>query len=174
MVNYFIKNNDQKQLYFQLKKNFEDSCNCFSGVYAIFKKGLCLYVGQSKNLPSRISTHLCGKYEVSDMILVFELYDEDQLNNFENFMINILKPIENVLVDFTSKTNIENIESQLVYEYDYCIKNNIDFDINKIIKSSDKIIGNSKNTLFICNELNLVEMLQEDSVSNIIRTVFKD
>ena len=84
-----------------------------SGLYAIFKEDICLYVGQSKNIPSRLSTHLTGRYEEADRIDVCficedffgDFHERSKaaqtaiLVNNENELINRLKPIENIFVD---------------------------------------------------------------------------
>ena len=59
---------NQKVLYFKLNNTFNLQVDSelnhkFSGIYAIFKDDICLYVGQSSNLASRIATHLKGKYK---------------------------------------------------------------------------------------------------------------
>ena len=104
------KNEEQKELFYDLdwffKKCSEDGEKT-KGVYAIYKDDICLYVGQSKNIPSRIATHLSGKYANVDKILIYvdsEYIDESSENTLtetEKYLINRLKPIENVLVDFS-------------------------------------------------------------------------
>ena len=109
----------QKVLYFKLNNSFnmeiikEENLK-LAGIYAIFKDGICLYVGQSKNLASRIATHLKGKYENADYVCVWNIehigfsnfYYEDTINqshildNAEKFIMKELKPIENILIDF--------------------------------------------------------------------------
>ncbi len=103
------KNEEQKELFFDLdwffKKCSEDGEKT-KGIYVIYKDDICLYVGQSKNIPSRIATHLIGKYVNSDKILIYtdteyiEDSSEHTLLETEKYLINRLKPIENVLVDF--------------------------------------------------------------------------
>ncbi len=114
------KSEDQKELYFDLdwffkKTNPEKT----SGIYSIYKKDICVYVGQSKNIPSRIATHLSGKYKTADKIAIYTdadyIGDEDSdvvLLETEKYLIKKLEPIENVLVDFGRDINTELIFSQ--------------------------------------------------------------
>ena len=109
----------QKVLYFKLNNSFnmeiiKEENTKLSGIYAIFKDSICLYVGQSKNLASRIATHLKGKYENADYVCVWNIehigfpnfyYEDNQsqthiLDNAEKFIMKELKPIENILIDF--------------------------------------------------------------------------
>lgn len=103
------RKDEQKELYFDLDRVFKISYeHKISGIYVLYKDNICLYVGQSKNIASRIATHLSGKYKNIDKILVFnddEHYDDednvDVLDYSEKFAFKIFKPIENLLVDFT-------------------------------------------------------------------------
>ena len=107
-----------KSIYFKLNNSLHlldpptSSTYKISGIYAIYKNDICYYVGQSKNLPSRVATHLSGKYSVADRVDLFfvdleafgDFYDrskEDQsriLENNESRAIDLLEPIENILV----------------------------------------------------------------------------
>ena len=116
---FYIADIEQKELYFRINNvlNLEKSTQEkeISGIYAIYKKGICLYVGQSKNLASRVATHLCGKYKEADYIYIFDIRDigfsdydkrndvskKSILDNCEKYMISILKPIENIIADFS-------------------------------------------------------------------------
>lgn len=112
----------QKVLYFKVNNAFNLQVNSelnfkFSGIYAIFKDDVCLYVGQSNNLASRITTHLKGKYGVATDIFIWNIEDigfsnfreRDKisrsaiLDNCEKYLIAKLKPIENLLVDMDFK-----------------------------------------------------------------------
>ena len=70
MFSYFTKSKKQKDLFFQLDYEFKKiDENRLSGIYAIYKDDVCLYVGQSKNLSSRLATHLSGKYKLCSKII---------------------------------------------------------------------------------------------------------
>lgn len=115
-----IHNLDIKQeaLYFKLNSAFSletiDGLNeKIKGVYAIYKDNICLYVGQSKNIASRIATHLRGKYQEATSIYIWDVRNigfsnfmersaESQksiLNNCEQSLMVKLKPIENLLIN---------------------------------------------------------------------------
>ncbi len=153
MFALFEKEQEQKDLFFQLKQYMQYDKQKLAGIYAIFKDDICLYVGQSKNIPSRLATHLNGKYKIADTIFVFhDDADIDDLLPSEKYLIKHLKPIENVLVNFT-----EDIEtSELIHTfYDYekgAFKDLMDWFSYKIV--------NDTNELFICDDsvpLNLLE-----------------
>jgi len=106
---------EQKELYFKLNDIFcLEKEGKVAGIYAIFKEDICLYVGQSQNVASRIATHLKGKYETASDIYIWDIKDcgfdsffekskESQkaiLINAENWMFKQLKPIENLAIDF--------------------------------------------------------------------------
>ena len=129
-----------KHLYFNLNNSLHlanPPCSPtykMAGLYAIYKNDICYYVGQSKNLPSRISTHLTGKYKSADRVDVYFIGDENQegfysnskegqksiLENNENWLISRLKPIENILVGDGSSDY-----SALCYDF---VDNNGDLD----------------------------------------------
>lgn len=110
---------DSKDLYFKLNNSLLMSdpfvisqTMKVAGLYAIYKNNLCLYVGQSKNLASRIATHLTGKYKSCNRVDVFyicEMYEDfytreaktqkEILEHNEMFLINTLNPTENIIVD---------------------------------------------------------------------------
>ena len=107
-----------KSIYFKLNNSLHlldpptSSTYKISGIYAIYKNDICYYVGQSKNLPSRVATHLSGKYSVADRVDLFfvdleafdDFYDRSKdnqrriLENNESRAIDLLEPIENILV----------------------------------------------------------------------------
>lgn len=109
---------DSKQLYFKLNNSLQICSNenqsptlKFAGLYAIFKNGVCYYVGQSQNLSSRISQHITGKYSEADTIVVYfatsngfpDFYDRGKevrkgiLEGNEMYLIKMFKPIENLI-----------------------------------------------------------------------------
>lgn len=119
MLTHFEKPEDSKELYFKLSNslqitNFNDKSKAskFAGLYAIYKSGNCMYVGQSQNIASRISQHLSGKYESADRVFLFlatsngygDFFDRDVnsrksiLEANENLLISKLKPIENLML----------------------------------------------------------------------------
>jgi len=109
----FQKEDEQKKLFFQINDFFkcvkEDyEIDKISGLYSIYQNDLCLYVGQSSNLPSRLATHIKGKYENCTKIEVFvDTEDYGDLLSYEKQLMQKLKPTENVLVDFTEKIDID-------------------------------------------------------------------
>ena len=123
MLSVFIKPESSKELYFKLNNSLQIFSPVITkhykihGVYAIYKDGVCYYVGQSKNLPSRISTHLCGKYALADRVELFfvdgdffpdyiDLSKDKQktiLEASESYLIDKLKPVENILVSAAPK-----------------------------------------------------------------------
>ncbi len=116
------KNTEQRQLYFDLKWMFQKSNGLTKtiGVYAIYNDDICVYVGQSKNIASRLATHLSGRYKKATKILVFEDLeyvtspesDTKMLIETEKYLIKKLSPIENILADHTIEINNDNLMSQ--------------------------------------------------------------
>jgi len=115
---------EQKTLYFKLNNAFnmdmENELNQkLQGIYAIYSNNICLYVGQSKNLASRIATHIRGKYEKSTEIYLWNIEDigfndflrrskaiqQSILDNSEKLYMQKLKPIDNVNIDMDFKLN---------------------------------------------------------------------
>lgn len=106
---------DQKALYFKLKSSFEISdIESYIGLYSIHKNGVCVYVGQSKNIPSRLATHLKGKYKTADLVKIYLAVNngfsdingrskgsiESVLTSNEKMLIKHLEPIENIIADY--------------------------------------------------------------------------
>jgi hypothetical protein len=77
MISIFECERESKTLFFKLNNAFHlldpesSSTYKIAGIYAIYKNGVCHYVGQSKNLPSRLATHLCGKYKDADTVKIY-------------------------------------------------------------------------------------------------------
>lgn len=109
---------EQKVLYFKLNNSINMNTDVelsykMSGIYAIYKDDLCLYVGQSSNLASRVATHLSGKYQTATHIYAWKIEDigfpdyrtyikeikEQILDKSEKYLMSILKPIENIDID---------------------------------------------------------------------------
>ena len=133
---------EQKDLYFVLNKYFtlEQDETKYSGIYALFKNDLCLYVGQSSNIASRLATHLSGKYKNIDRIFIFDGHSKNNLDESEEYAIQFFKPIENVLADYTKKVNIDNIID--------CFR---DYENGApLFKSYEMLVNNYY--VFICND----------------------
>lgn len=109
---------EQKALYFKLNNAFNMEYSTeenikLTGVYAIYNGDTCLYVGQSKNLASRIATHLRGKYKKATDIHIWDVESigfedfakrsqsakEIILNNCEKYLMSLLKPVDNLAID---------------------------------------------------------------------------
>ena len=132
-----IDDTDQEALYFKLNSAFgisnaDGKNRKIKGIYAIFKDDICLYVGQSKNIASRLATHLRGKYKDSTYIAVwniknvgfsdFDTRSKDSqmsiLLNTEKYIMALLKPIENLDIDmdFKCEDNQKPDVSYLTFE----------------------------------------------------------
>jgi len=118
MLAVFERPEESKALYFHLNNAIHlasppcSSTYKIAGIYAIYKNDVCYYVGQSTNLPSRLATHLTGKYSVVDRVELHFIGDETYKNfytqpkhiqkmileNNESWLISELKPIENLIV----------------------------------------------------------------------------
>ena len=162
-----ISNISQKHLFYKLKNAFHTTeieelveASKISGVYAIFKDDKCYYVGQSKNLPSRLATHIKGKYSFADKIIVFttlsngfadfnSLDSESQkliLENNETRLIQFLKPIDNIIVNYDKEIGNEKVFDILIdyielenekVEQDYCVDFTIQIEKHNIYISDD-------------------------------------
>ena len=142
MFAYFRKSKSQKELFFQLNSTIAiEKANKISGVYAIYKSDVCLYVGQSSNIPSRLATHLCGRYANADKIFIFENNNDEDLILNEKYIIQKLKPVDNILVDYD-----EDIEIDSLFCYLQDLKNNEDINI---LDYYNFCIINDKPNIFI-------------------------
>jgi hypothetical protein len=119
MITLFsIQDLEQKELFFKLSNAFSLRENAVlsrkvSGLYAIFQDGVCHYVGLSTNLPSRLATHLRGKYASCTTIRVYlpeengfpDFYERNEsarkeiLSLNEKALMAYLKPIDNIDID---------------------------------------------------------------------------
>lgn len=119
MIEYFhnkqIEHNDYKSLYILLSKSFKklDSSvqEKMSGVYMIYNdRKQLMYIGQSKNIASRLTTHIRGKYKNAYKIDIIDLdfINNNYLDSVERFLITKLKPIDNIMVD--EKYDINHLE----------------------------------------------------------------
>ena len=66
----------------------------YSGVYALFYKGVCVYVGKSNNVPSRLKQHLKERIKDFDD---FEIYYTLGRDCLEKYLIMTIKPFYNIL-----------------------------------------------------------------------------
>ena len=142
MFTYFRKSKSQKELFFQLNSIMTiEKANKISGVYAIYKSDVCLYVGQSSNIASRLATHLCGRYADSDKIFIFENNNDEDLILNEKYMIQSLKPTDNILVDYD-----EEIKTDSLFCYLQDLKLGGDIDV---LDYCDFCIINDKPNIFV-------------------------
>lgn len=111
MITCFKKSESQRELFSQLNHSMiiESDEKTIKGVYIIFKDNVCVYVGQSSNIASRLATHLSGKYKNANEIFVFVPEFEEDLIITEKYCIQKLQPTENLRVDFDEKINIDDI-----------------------------------------------------------------
>lgn len=113
MLHYIHKPDSQKELYFSIN-------NCIEfidkeGVYAIYNGDICSYVGQSKNVASRLATHLSGKYaNCTDVYFVLN-HCENSLDATERFLIQELKPTDNIMVNYDEELNKDEIFESFHY-----------------------------------------------------------
>lgn len=167
MINYFNSFN-QKDLYFKIQNVISYQNGRVYGIYAIFKDDLCVYVGQSSNLASRIATHLSGKYKNAtriDLFLNGDSCSKERLLNSERYAINKLEPTDNIIVDYDSCIN----EDELIDDFYNCDKSDTclysEYSIhvsNKeyLIISKDmipSIYGNDEFRKLLLYELNSAE-----------------
>jgi hypothetical protein len=133
MIHYFydseINSSDYKSLYKSISKSFkkldDEVKDKVSGIYLIHNdNNEIVYVGQSKNMASRLTTHIRGKYKNSYKISIigFDFIESNYLDSIERFLITKLKPIDNILVDekydinhlleLMSKEDIESLNNR--------------------------------------------------------------
>lgn len=131
MLSCFDIPDTTRDLYFKLSNSFQladplrSPTYKIAGLYSIHKNDKCYYVGQSKNLPSRLADHLSGKYEPADEFRVYFIC-ESGFDNFyqrskkaqksiletnESRLMQILKPIDNIVIDHDIK-----IEEQYLFD----------------------------------------------------------
>ena len=122
MISTFLRPDTSKGLYFKLNNALHihnpltSKTYRIAGLYSIHKDNKCYYVGQSQNLPSRISDHLFGRYEKADEVRVYfvcdtyhDFYERDKesrksiLESNELRLMQILKPIDNIVIDYDKK-----------------------------------------------------------------------
>lgn len=74
----------------EIQSKIEDR---FGGVYALLDKGVCVYVGQSANVPYRLQTHAKEGKKMFDDFRIYFCKNRKQL---ESDMIRILRPKYNI------------------------------------------------------------------------------
>ncbi len=168
----------QKVAYFKLNNAFNMDINSelnykLAGIYAIYKDDICLYVGQSKNLASRLATHLKGKYKASTCIYLwnieelgfsdFNIRDKQSqlsiLENSEKYIMGKLKPIENILFDINFELTAEEQPAFKDYE-EYYLADNKEYILGyssniKIILDEKKIIITNEEETFRINKIGM-------------------
>jgi len=172
MLASFERPETSKHLYFNLNNALHLADPIFSptyriaGLYAIYKNNVCYYVGQSKNLPSRLSTHLTGKYESCDLVELFFVDDDDFyirskeaqkliLETNESLLIELLKPIENLYINKGLK-----YDYSILFE---CLKDPV--DDRELSVSEDLCVFIRKHTIDITND----QMHSVDSLNEILK-----
>ncbi|WP_249322069.1 GIY-YIG nuclease family protein [Campylobacter sp. RM16191] len=194
---------EQRALYFKLNNIFNletqsEKNVAIAGIYAIYKDDICLYVGQSKNLASRVATHLKGKYATASEIFIWNIenigfsdFSERStaaqnaiLNNVEKWLISQLKPIENILADFnftlpdtqTPELSLDNNASISIKIDEYFL---VIFDTNflmgdKVAVPVDYMTSYGLITEEVCDRL--IEEIQDSIglVSFVSKNVKKD
>lgn len=139
------RKSDQKELYFSLDNllALDYGKRKVRGIYVIFKNDICLYVGQSKNVASRIATHLSGKYENADKILIYEDDNEEEdLIPSEKYAIKMYKPIENILADYSEQIPIDSLIGCF---HDYEKNAPLFYSYKLLIHNSQIFISNSES-----------------------------
>lgn len=86
MYTQFYREDDSRSTYFNLSNSLNINCISlasktlkYSGLYAIYNGDVCVYVGQSQNISSRITQHIFGRYSSATKIYIF-------LASFDNGM----------------------------------------------------------------------------------------
>lgn len=151
MISYFyegdINHKSYKNLYIKLKEcigmfDREDRNAKIQGIYFIYNKNNeLMYIGQSKNIASRITTHIRGKYRNSHKIII-ESIEDDSLDDIERFLIDKLKPIDNIIVEQNYDLS-ESWWANFVLDIDHTGK-----DYNDISKINDHINNGVKTIVY--------------------------
>ena len=143
-------------------------------MYLTGKNDICLYIGQSKNISSRIATHLSGKYKECTSILIYESFSEIDfcLNETERFFMKKFLPTENINIDFSYEINDDLImESTARYKKDYCEKNNEVFNIKD---EFNFFIINGIDDLFIMDDLLHFNLKAIKNISSLLHNLSGD
>lgn len=146
-MNFINTRLEQKELFFDLKSKMDS--DYIEGWYIICKNDICLYVGQSKNLPSRIATHLKGKYSTADKILIIHKVYEDEIygDNLlisEKLLIQSLTPIENIIADYSEKLpkdgNLTIYTKFFEYQFNHKMSGETKITLEMVKEMSDETI----------------------------------
>jgi hypothetical protein len=184
------KDFEQKVLYFKLNNalnmNIDSELNLkFAGIYAIYKDNICLYVGHSKNLASRIATHIKGKYENFTDIYLWNIEEigfpdfverslgsqESILTNSEKYLMTKLKPIENLDIDMDFK--LQEIQTPSI-----CFRSSCDFTITSyrgtlsIADISDSIVEDIILGVNDLNYTNKIDLATGDTILKLIEKCY--
>lgn len=151
---------EQKELYFSLDNLFalDYGKRKIRGIYVIFKDAICMYVGQSGNVASRLATHLSGKYENADKLLIFEDSGEvENLTPSEKYAIQLFKPIENILADYSEKISVNDLIDRF---FDYEKSGRLFYSYEIMINSSQ---------VFLCNSESFVDFLSFKAMQDCLK-----
>lgn len=173
---------NQKVLYFKLNNTFNLQIDSelnhkIFGIYAIFKDNICLYVGQSSNLASRVATHLKGKYNSATDIFIWNVENigfsdfksrnkESQksiLDNCEKYVMSKLKPIENITIDMDFKLT-EDETPIICFESSSCMTILID-ESCLMVTDSESYYYEYKN--IDINFLDAKNIIDKDTLNNL-------
>lgn len=179
---------EQKVLYFKLNNALNmqtetESNHKFIGVYAIYKDDICLYVGQSINLASRIATHLKGKYKESTEIFCWNIENigfsdfkerskvskKEILDNCEKWLMTKLNPIENLSIihDFIIE---ENKSPNICFESSSCFTIN---NRNEALYITDDFSYIYDNTLIEIDMLDYRKIIDKDTYLKVRESISK-
>lgn len=190
-------NFEQKTLYFKLNNAFNmqkesDINHKIAGIYAIYNNEVCLYIGQSKNIASRLATHLKGKYKTATDIFIWDItelgfddfYERNKLSqqsildNSEKYFMTIFKPIENLLIDMDfeiiedEKPTIYDFQEDSGFTSSFCIKIRKDIVLFSADSETyyEKIIGSKCLEDFYMP----IEYIDKNSIKEIHNYIFRE
>lgn len=79
------------------------------GIYFLYKNNDIVYIGQTKNLISRLAVHLADKNKDFDSYKFLELPHNMNLNKLERFLIKKFKPEYNILYKYDGEEYNQDI-----------------------------------------------------------------
>lgn len=164
LAHFSIQDIEQKELFFKISNSLSllnrDMLKNgkMSGLYLIIKDKYPVYAGQSKNIASRLATHLRGKYQECDYIVIFpvtingfsDFYDRDEnsqkdiLLANEKLLMSTFKPTENIAIDM-----------------DFTLDEEKSMEWSSLIKTSPESVKNIED---------LINFLMDNEVAIIIET----
>lgn len=115
MLKVYINNDILKSLKNECRKLSGD----IVGVYFLKLNGCVVYVGQSKNVKSRVMSHISIRQKAFDSFDIYECAEEELLET-EKYYIKSHNPFYNVKFSY----------SEQITNSDFLIRNNIDFSID--------------------------------------------